>query len=109
MSEDKRIEEWEVVSAEKEYIVAKPKNIFGMNVKLESDDIFRLEYDCENYKLFLSKDDVEKYLCELDAKLHIMQYIRRGIRIIEDISADDLRAVYEIFQKYDKTGMKYHE
>lgn len=103
VSEDKRIEEWEVVSVGRRYITAKPISCSCPEVKFDMENNFRQKYNCcQDYILFLQKEDIEKYLWKNETIRYIERSTSIGSGILPRMDIDDLKIVYDIFRKYDK-------
>lgn len=95
------IEEWEVLSVGRKYITAKSEN-GCRDAKFEIDNNFRehTKYS-ENYKLYLSREEIEKSVWRSKTKQYIILQAKWTSNTLNKMSDEDLQKVLETFKKYD--------
>ncbi|OUQ46220.1 hypothetical protein B5E64_05530 [Drancourtella sp. An12] len=95
VTEDNRIQEWEVKSVGRKYLTAGPKDGRGWDAKFSMEEDFcNVGEPCEDYKLFFTKEDL---LAELEA-----ESLRKQIRLfcqafnkLERVPLEQLRTAWD--------------
>lgn len=103
---EERIQEWEVVSVGRKYIIARPKGMKEWwNVKFDITNNFRQDtIFTADYELYLAKEDILHDVWRENTRSYIREFATSTIESLNYLSDEDLLTVSEIFRKYFKEG-----
>lgn len=100
---EERIQEWEVVNVGRKYITAQPKGSDSRwKEKFDIANNFRHVYDIgtEDYKLYLSKEDILHDIKRDQDLEFIEKCCRWGNSVHRKLSDEELEIIVEIFKRY---------
>ena len=105
-SQEKRVQEWEVLSIGRKYITCCPKGFPEIcEAKFSIENNFQEKYDgCINHVLYLSKEDLIRDIRIKESEVLIRKFFRRTDWIL---SYEDTEKIREIIENHEKE--KKHE
>ena len=98
---EERIEKWTVVSVGRKYLTAKNEHGFGEErFDMENDFRHVHTYGSASYILYLSEEDLRLGLWREKTINSIQECTNWSNRILNKLSDEELKTVYDIFSKY---------